>query len=90
MLAAGEVPKCDRSSKPKPLPILIISSYILYPKMRSPLATKPNLYNKDGKYNTTYTVCHNTAIAQTPYIRKSKEKQSTTVAVQKSCNATVP
>ncbi|MDQ2096088.1 MAG: hypothetical protein QQW96_00340 [Tychonema bourrellyi B0820] len=36
MLAAGEVPKCDRSSKPKPLPILIISSYILYPKMRSP------------------------------------------------------
>ncbi|MEG4809530.1 hypothetical protein QUA79_18820 [Microcoleus sp. F8-D1] len=51
---------------------------------RSPLPTKKNLYNKDGKYNTTYTVCHNARIDRTPYIRKSKEKQSTTVAVQGS------
>ncbi|MEG3901711.1 hypothetical protein QUB19_07590 [Microcoleus sp. B4-C5] len=51
------------------------------PKNRSPLPTKQNLYNKDGKHNTTYTVCHNTRIDRTPYIRKSKEKQSTTVAV---------
>ncbi|MEK0188949.1 hypothetical protein, partial [Microcoleus anatoxicus] len=46
------------------------------------LPTTQNLYNKDGKYNKNYTVCHNTPIAQTPYIRKSKEKQSKTIAVQ--------
>jgi hypothetical protein len=50
----------------------------------SPKPAQLNLYAQDGKYNTTYTVCHNARIDRTPYIRKSKEKQSKAVAVKAS------
>ncbi|MGB3262745.1 MAG: hypothetical protein WBA89_02210 [Microcoleus sp.] len=49
-----------------------------------PEGGQSKLYNKDGKHNTKYTVCHNATSDRTPYIRKSKQKQSATVAVQAS------
>jgi len=57
---------------------------VAIPLHESPAAAFPKFITQDGKYNTTYTVCHNTQIDRTPYISKSKQKQSKAVAVQAS------